>query len=483
MPLRIGLCIAGRAVWREYRSTAALDEHVWGSQLRHLLLGLAAQGSLDTFFVLEAADAGEAEVLGVLRRFMPVGVTWVNSSEETAESRRTVPQYMKLAACADAFERAEARSGRRYDWTVRSRPDLYFYGGLPALDTLDAGAVHARMRCFHFGSNFTENNISAELHHVLRRGCGHKTDQCSCRLMRDCSTNDATRLDDQFALVPRSLMRTYFASHARSVHAGLSPTTRDVCPPLDCTPGGGPCRCTAGLACHARPECMLTTSVLAAGRAVPTQLYYCIARTRSAKWGSGSRLGRLFLDASLAVGLMDAASTISYRQSCPGRAPPPPPPPSPLLLCVDTKPVDWCAGRMHMRDTNGTRLCAVESFGRDRCAGTCGVWCTPGGAYRVQIDDHAEAMRLHKAERWVTRTNPFVYEEGITTEAMAACCTEVLHNPRWAAYRLNDMLNSRFFRHSSGTPSATRPPSRARRVSAACPERRPRACRPQRACA
>ena len=68
MPLRIGLCIAGRAVWREYRSTAALDEHVWGSQLRHLLPGLAAQGSLDTFFVLDAADAGEAEVLGVLRR-------------------------------------------------------------------------------------------------------------------------------------------------------------------------------------------------------------------------------------------------------------------------------------------------------------------------------------------------------------------------------------------------------------------------------
>ena len=39
---------------------------------------------------------------------------------------------------------------RPMDWTIRMRPDLYFYAPLPPLATLRTDAVHARMRCFRF---------------------------------------------------------------------------------------------------------------------------------------------------------------------------------------------------------------------------------------------------------------------------------------------------------------------------------------------
>jgi hypothetical protein len=80
------------------------------------------------------------------------------------------------------------------------------------------------------------------------------------------------------ALVPRVLMTAYFATHADSVHEGISSVTHDVCPPLTCT--ASECKCVAsGLSCHARPECQLTNSimVLARSRIVPTPLFYTIA--------------------------------------------------------------------------------------------------------------------------------------------------------------------------------------------------------------
>jgi len=316
MPPNIGLCIAGKAALREWRSTAALDARVVESQLEHLVPSLRHQGSLDVIFVLDSTDAADAEVQQILTRFQPLTVRYDNSSADAVDGRRrrTVPSYMKLAVCADAFERAEQRRGIRYDWTVRSRPDLYFYGALPTLSSLDVGAVHSRVRCHHFKGSFIESQISSENHHRLRRDCSHRPTKCPCRQMPDCPDNATLRLDDQFAIVPRALMHSYFASHEASVHSDLSAVTHDFCPPLLCTADA--CRCTQGIRCHARPECMLTNSVLVRARArvVPTALHFTIARTRNAKWGAGRRLGRLFLDAVLINGSMDAQAARRYRQ-------------------------------------------------------------------------------------------------------------------------------------------------------------------------
>ena len=77
---------------------------------------LAAQGSLDIIFVLDS-DETDAEVQRVLARFRPLEVRYDNGSAEAVDGRRqrTVPSYMKLAVCADAFEQAEQRRGIRYD--------------------------------------------------------------------------------------------------------------------------------------------------------------------------------------------------------------------------------------------------------------------------------------------------------------------------------------------------------------------------------
>ena len=127
-------------MFREYRSTAFLNEHVVASQLKHLLPGLSEQGSLDTFFVLDASDEADAEVQDVIRKhFSPVQVRYDNSI--STGRGYVLPAYMKLKACADAFEDTERQRGIRYDWVVRSRPDLFFYGGIPALARLDVDAV------------------------------------------------------------------------------------------------------------------------------------------------------------------------------------------------------------------------------------------------------------------------------------------------------------------------------------------------------
>jgi hypothetical protein len=125
--MRVGLCIAGKAVQKEWQSTAALNQHVVHSQLLHLVSGLRAQGSLDIFFVLDRSDASDVQVQDVVRRFLPHDVRYDNSSADgPGDERRTHVSYMRLKVCAQVFARAEEHQNLRYDWLVRSRPDLYF---------------------------------------------------------------------------------------------------------------------------------------------------------------------------------------------------------------------------------------------------------------------------------------------------------------------------------------------------------------------
>ena len=355
--VRVAVCVSGRGVDRERRSFASLASHVWKSQRDHLIEPLRLQADVESFYVLDGeSDAKEAELLRVARQeFKARAVRFVNVTEVQVKAQ--VAQFVRLEACKEVITEREAKGGWKFDWVIRTRPDLFFYAGsmghdggrvadgavprpsgssrggrLPLLSTLDTGAVHARMRCYGFpNASFTEQHISADNHHVLRRACGSRPTECDCtRIQPGCPPN-AVRVDDSFAIVPRALMARYFAMHSAVTTDGVataagqgapgsvgasplatSPTTRDPCPPWQ--PDG---KCLPG--CHARPECLMTRSLMeqASARISPTPLFFAIARTRGKKWGAGARFNsgslRLFLSSPLRQGQMDDQALVSYR--------------------------------------------------------------------------------------------------------------------------------------------------------------------------
>ena len=65
-------------------------------------------------------------------------------AQATAEQRRRIPECF---AEARALALPHGRAGR-FDWLLRSRPDLYFYAPPPELSSLDPSGVHVRMRCY-----------------------------------------------------------------------------------------------------------------------------------------------------------------------------------------------------------------------------------------------------------------------------------------------------------------------------------------------
>ena len=114
--------------------------------------------------------------------------------------------------------------------------------------------------------------------------------------------------------------------------------------------------------------------------------------------------------------------------------------PSAADTCIDIKGVSWCNLKHHTL----TRETSCPDYVAHRCAASCGN-CTPGERHYEQRRAYAAAgARTH----WVSLSEPFVYDEGSRHEL--ATCTKTLHNPLWTSYRLADMLNSRFFRHSAG---------------------------------
>jgi hypothetical protein len=166
-------------------------------------------------------------------------------------------------------------------------------------------------------------------------------------------------------------------------------------------------------------------------------------RTRSRKWGAGSRItgNRLFLDAVLVNGSMDRLAQQPYRQveGC-IPSPPPPTPPAPPYpeACVDTAPDWWCVRRKR------ADMCKDEHVGRRHCRASCANWCTPSMAHLAMVKETKEQAA------WVTRSVPFVYAEGIDRSEMLSTCGSLLFNKEWSGYRITDMLRSRFLRHSTG---------------------------------
>ena len=66
----------------------------------------------------------------------------VAAADDDADAAAARPQLAKAAACFALVEAAEASSGRRYDWVVRSRPDLAWVAPAPPVAALRGDRVY-----------------------------------------------------------------------------------------------------------------------------------------------------------------------------------------------------------------------------------------------------------------------------------------------------------------------------------------------------
>ena len=140
--MRIALLILGQA-------RTLSDSLVAQSQRHFLLAPLAAQGSVDVLAVVSSRDD---EAL--------LHANYPNATIRTHEVHCTWEQYERYTIGLQMLIAAEASSGHPFDWVVRTRPDLLFYSRLSTpLASLDARAVHCRMRCSSFESTGGEFDL------------------------------------------------------------------------------------------------------------------------------------------------------------------------------------------------------------------------------------------------------------------------------------------------------------------------------------
>ena len=106
---------------------------------RYLLKSLYADEHLvDTFYVLDSADEADKDVRALVEMARPLQVQYVNASSDVEAMREVsatggrLMQFGRLAVCLELVEAAGATRGQRYDWLIRSRPDLCTFGPLPS---------------------------------------------------------------------------------------------------------------------------------------------------------------------------------------------------------------------------------------------------------------------------------------------------------------------------------------------------------------
>ena len=263
----VAVCISGQA------RSLKLPE-VWQSQRDRLLGAMHRDGwVVDVFIVLDKPPA--ASILTALHdgsstyalrnlSYMHVGTGW------RLGTSGTLNQYARFERCADRIRSHEATHSMRYEWVIRSRPDLLFYAELSSLHTLDRTGIHSRRRCLGAVSTpVREEHVAASFRHGLARqwalqqcdgSPGDTSRSCNCTLP-SCGAPDCVRVDDTFAVLPRNIAEVYLRDHHCASPYSVAP---GVCP---CTACSGAC---------------LTSQLVAAGaRLLLTAFPYTIARSGS----------------------------------------------------------------------------------------------------------------------------------------------------------------------------------------------------------
>jgi len=151
---------------------------------------------------LQATDRALSEVLS---RLLPYTVYDVNATN----------QFEREEMCHIHF--AADHKDSDYEWFLRLRPDLAFWEDAPDPRTLDPSYIHARVLSAINISGLTQGSIS--------HGWIDETCWAGVCMPGSCATSCAV-YDDQFAIIPWTLAKAYFESHAAETRP--PPTIEEV---------------------------------------------------------------------------------------------------------------------------------------------------------------------------------------------------------------------------------------------------------------
>ena len=259
--LGVAVLLSGRS-----KHCAELVQPVWRSIGRHLIDVLAVDATVvSTFLCMDERDAPPSEeavkrlrVVQIERRKLQPGDTlellnglqnWtpsysaiglkararsaevrsnatISGHDRGADAASYGPQWARWGRCYGLALEHEQRTGVRFDWFVRTRPDLLFLADIPPLHSYSPHAVSLRASAVHGSPNLTDtaavHNMTS-LHTPLTRGCYKNPHHCA----REQLPQPCLVADDQFAMVPRHLGRAYFLheplrSPALAARASLS---------------------------------------------------------------------------------------------------------------------------------------------------------------------------------------------------------------------------------------------------------------------
>lgn len=294
--IRIALCVLG-----EVRTLT--EPAVFDSQQTFVLSTLRAQGVVEAFAVAAPTDD-----VSLLARAYNITEPARVRTLAVRSGVSTPQQFVRFATAYSMVLEAEAVGGWRYDFLVRLRPDTLWWAPIPDLRQLDAGAVHARMRCSLFGESggvFRLNMLGDYSNQHAWRTCTTPAAptaaaaspstapqyECSC-LQTYCGLQHFV-MDDQVMLVPRVHAKTVFNLSVGAAH--------NLIRRLGLCPGFMPeahCEQTAWL-------------VERRVRILPAALGFSIARATPKYGKSATAHGKLFLDHDMSLALQHGDDPLS----------------------------------------------------------------------------------------------------------------------------------------------------------------------------
>ena len=200
-PVSVAICVTGQI-------RTFTDARVRESQWRLLVGELRRQASvLDVFLVV----SGQPHVVteDVRRWFHEVyGQSTVNVTSAVSSK---MSQFLMWSICGEQMR----KTGRHYDWSVRSRFDMFFYGPFPRLASLPQSAIYGQMRCWTYFSEFVEDMMPPQTRAAMwkKKAASTCSDDCHVDCLQPgCKSQAEARLDDAVTIIPWTFHDAYYGT-------------------------------------------------------------------------------------------------------------------------------------------------------------------------------------------------------------------------------------------------------------------------------
>lgn len=190
---------------------------------KHFFRRLQRTHNVESLVILDQTDVRAPRLFEALERVAPVFVLFLNTSlpqcKHCSRGARALNQFQRFRLCHKQVLAQEATRSLRYEWIVRTRPDILWEAPLPLLSELNTGGVSGRLASVAAPSSLPNAAITRAFQPppagigMPFAGVTPQVGPC-----RKWGWARETMLDDQFAVVPRCRRRSRSADTLLCCH-------------------------------------------------------------------------------------------------------------------------------------------------------------------------------------------------------------------------------------------------------------------------